>query len=501
MTHRSTHHYRARHAWLVAAVAMAIGAFPGVADAHAKLLKSDPASGAHLDSLPRTVRLWFSEPMQLAVSSIAVAAPGGAMLALGAPRAGVSGVAEIDVDLPPALAAGAYAVRWRSASRDGHPISGSFSFTITAAPDAIAAPSAADSIARAAAAVTTAARAAADSAVRAQSDGNDEFGISSPAYVVIRWLTYAALLIAIGSAIFLVAVVGGARGSGILDAGAAEAVARDARRVGRIAAWALVPIALARLVAQSLAMEGSMSLGSAPLSRMLLNTVWGVGWLAQVTMAILLALVLRRTRVGAAGIVIAALLAFTQSFSGHAVAMGVLTPLTFVAIGVHVLAAAGWLGALFVMMVAGVPVAMRMRGGDGARTASALVNRFSPWAIAFAAALIVTGAISAWVHLGSIAALTSSRYGIVLLIKLAVLAVVLLLGMYHERIGRRLIVERGAVTLRRTAAIELSFAALILAITAVLAVTPPPAEMMRGSRLEDRGAVPGARVAERGMPR
>jgi putative copper export protein len=102
------------------------------------------------------------------------------------------------------------------------------------------------------------------------------------------------------------------------------------------------------------------------------------------------------------------------------------------------------------------------------------VNAYSPWALAFAATVVVTGAASAWLHLDAPAALWSTAYGRTLLVKLALLAPVLALGAYNwRRVRPALHDAAGVARLRRSAAAELAIGALVLAVTAVLVATPP----------------------------
>jgi putative copper export protein len=153
-----------------------------------------------------------------------------------------------------------------------------------------------------------------------------------------------------------------------------------------------------------------------------------------------------------------------------------LEPLPILAHWLHVLAAGGWLGSLFLVLAAGLP-ATASAPQERARNARALINAFSPAAIAFAATLLLTGAFVGWIHLGSLAAVLSSSYGRTLSLKLAVLALVVAFGAYNflrAKPGMR--DESGVATLRRSARAELAFAAVVLLVTAVLVATPPPAE-------------------------
>lgn len=107
-------------------------AAPSHAPWHARLLKSQPAIHDTLTTPPASIRLWFSEPIEIAVSRIRLVGPSGAPIALGKAshiaNEGAAIMAAVDRPLKP----GTYWVRWTSAAQDGHALKGEFSFVIAA---------------------------------------------------------------------------------------------------------------------------------------------------------------------------------------------------------------------------------------------------------------------------------------------------------------------------------------------------------------------------------
>jgi hypothetical protein len=93
---------------------------------HLRLLRSDPAADSTV-AAPAQVTLWFSGRPTLAVSSIRLWHADTAVT-LGAVRALPDSA--LMADVPSTLGHGTYQVRWRTASSDGHPISGTFDFTV-----------------------------------------------------------------------------------------------------------------------------------------------------------------------------------------------------------------------------------------------------------------------------------------------------------------------------------------------------------------------------------
>lgn len=460
---------------LAFAVALALLlATPHAALAHLHLRHSSPAANAVLDTVPRELRLVFTEAPQLAVSSIRLLAAGGSDVELGAASIDPDSANTLLAPIPAGrLHAGSYTVVWRTASSDGHPMEGRFSFRIAegavglaAAPQSPVAGgdstlSAPESAAGAAAGAT---------AAPAKAALQPELDIESPLYVAIRWLGYAALVVLIGAVVFALAVA--PRVPSIRPD-----VVRTAARVGVVASVVLIVAWVARLVAQSYALGG---VGVGPI---LHGTSWGKAWIIGMAAALVAlgATLLAGRGESSAGWLVAVLAVLAAAaalpLSGHAVATPRLTTLAVVADTVHVLGAGGWLGTLLVTVVAGIPVTLRGSPATRGREASALVSAFSSVALCCATLLVATGIVAAVLHLGSFGALWGSRYGQVLLTKLAVMAALLVVAFINWRVLRpSLGTDRATRRIRGSAIAELGLAVVVLIVTAVLVATPPPAE-------------------------
>jgi len=94
--------------------------------AHTELILSDPAEGAVLEADPSTVVLSFSEELIPDTVRVSVADGTGFVVTVAAPE--VDG-ADVSFPWPPALTGPDYTVNYRVVSQDGHPVSGSLSFT------------------------------------------------------------------------------------------------------------------------------------------------------------------------------------------------------------------------------------------------------------------------------------------------------------------------------------------------------------------------------------
>jgi copper resistance protein C len=110
---------------LIAGSVVLLGSPP--AAAHAALVSTTPTKGQTLDAAPAEVALTFNEPVRADLVTIAVTGQDGQSVAAGKPAA-------VDATVTQALGpmkAGHHTVNWRVGSTDGHPITGTFSFTVT----------------------------------------------------------------------------------------------------------------------------------------------------------------------------------------------------------------------------------------------------------------------------------------------------------------------------------------------------------------------------------
>jgi methionine-rich copper-binding protein CopC len=97
---------------------------------HLRLLKSEPAKDAILSAAPTAIKLWFTEGATVAVSSITLTDAAGSTIALGRVRSDRPDATAVVADVKGTLKPGAYVVKWRTASRDGHLVRGEFAFSI-----------------------------------------------------------------------------------------------------------------------------------------------------------------------------------------------------------------------------------------------------------------------------------------------------------------------------------------------------------------------------------
>ncbi|MEV6770932.1 copper resistance CopC family protein [Nocardia sp. NPDC051030] len=102
----------------------------GTASAHSAVISSSPEQGAQIDTSPARVSVTFNEELQTAYPSMTVTDKDGYLWSKGDPK--VEG-ATISIEVGELGAAGDYKIAFRVTSADGHPVSGTRTFTLTKA--------------------------------------------------------------------------------------------------------------------------------------------------------------------------------------------------------------------------------------------------------------------------------------------------------------------------------------------------------------------------------
>lgn len=97
---------------------------------HLKLKASFPAADTTLTTSPDAVKLWLTEPVDLATSSIAVKSEAGAAVATDKLTHGATAADPLAAKFTKAPGSGKYTVTWKAMSKDGHVVNGTYAFTV-----------------------------------------------------------------------------------------------------------------------------------------------------------------------------------------------------------------------------------------------------------------------------------------------------------------------------------------------------------------------------------
>jgi copper transport protein len=486
---------RARAATVAVLALLVAGALVGplarAAGAHAGVIATSPGPAAVLEQPPDRVSVEFTEAVDPKLGGMVVYDGRGARVDTGRLRQPAPDrlVLPIDAD----LADGSYIVTWRVVSADGHSVQGTWTFRVG---DAGAAPEDLSAV-------------AAGLLAGQETDPSVAF-----AWGVVRWLVFAALALLVGGAAFAAAVWPATRAS------------RATRRIV-LGGW----VACTAATVVGLPLFGAYSSGGGPVDvldpaglRDALGTRLGSVWLLRLAL-LLVALGLVRMLLAlrttdpvprwwwwTAGAVGGALVA-TPGLAGHASTLE-LPVVAVAADAAHTAAMAVWIGGLVVL------VAVVLRGRDVERMEGA-ITRFSRVALVCVGVLVVTGTYQSWRLVGSFAALREDEFGRLLVVKLICFAVMLVVASFSREIVARVyppvraapapdpdpvpagvpVVRGGALDLadrpppadggdpgdgaaqdrevrrlRWSVALEVVVAAVVLAVTAMLVNTAPPAD-------------------------
>ena len=412
-------------------VAFAALAAPASAHAHASLVREQPGLRQRLAASPGQIVLTFDQPVDLVPRAMVVLNAKGVNLA-GSARV-VKTLRQLVVPIPRALATGAYTVRWRALSSDGHVVSGVYTFGVR-----FPAPPVTE-------------------AVGAQGPTRTED--------VVRWLYFVALALAVGGMGFRLLVLPRAVPP------AAE------RRFFWVAGIGVVGVIEVGIVAFLLRAEDVLQL---PFSRFIYGdlsslangTRLGTAFVAMTLGYALVAAFLylswltdRRWLLWPA-FVIGLGFASGLSLSGHSAADAGHSWLSELADWVHLGAATLWVGGLVQLFVVVWPAAPALRR-------EAFLG-FSRIATVLVALLLAAGTYLSVLRFPHVHDLWRTGYGHVLLVKLALVALALAWGGAHRwLVAPRLVDGRGG-RLRGSLLGESAVAMAVLLVAAVLVDSKPP---------------------------
>ena len=316
------------------------------------------------------------------------------------------------------------------------------------------------------------------------------------ALICARAVHFAATLSTAGAVFFAVFVAEPAFRAADGPTRLPEILRSRLRSIARIALALTIISGAAWLVLVAQSMTGSAFadvFSQDALGTVLLRTGFGRDWLCRFALACLLgvtlspALCARKaggTSFKAAAVAFAAGLAGSLAWAGHAAGgegvEGIVHP---IADFFHLVAASAWVGTLLPLAVL-----LTTAGGDAASVAAARLAtmRFSNLGVASVAALLVTGSINTWYLAGSIAALTKTDYGHLLLSKVALFLIMVAIAAINRLVlTPRLVHDASAAAtaaalrqLRRNTVIEVVIGAAIIAVVAALGTNPPGFEAL-----------------------
>ncbi len=409
--------------------------FPGVSEAHAILLRSDPAKGAILNTAPTVVRMWFTESLNPTYSTARVL--NGTQKRVDQNNAHVSSndQTEMDVNLPPNLPPAVYVVIWRTQSaNDGHVLTGSFIFTV-ANPDG---------------STQKLTGALPGQNQLGGSNGSATGQLDGPTLFTLIMVT----LVDIGAIFWVGAQLWRAFVLQLMPSQDTEQqtiLQRTEQRFDRIFSLpTLLLIFCANigvLIGQALSLtNGQLAQAFSPsiLLGLISSGQFGKYWIMRQIVVLVAMLVTaymllakRQTKIFAEifswlNLLLGLALLIALTLSGHAAAVsGNIVVIAVLSDWLHLLAAALWIGGMMYIATSYLPILMRVPAQERIRSLLSVLPRYSPLAIAGVILMSVTGPFNATTRMDSVVQLLSTTYGRVLLVKVLLVGGLLLTSAYH----------------------------------------------------------------------
>jgi methionine-rich copper-binding protein CopC len=97
---------------------------------HLHLVRSEPAANDTLHAAPTAIRLWFSSPPEMAITSVHLTTAAGKAVAVGPATRAAADTAPVVAAVTTPVAPGEYVVVWRTSAADGHMSAGRIPFVV-----------------------------------------------------------------------------------------------------------------------------------------------------------------------------------------------------------------------------------------------------------------------------------------------------------------------------------------------------------------------------------
>jgi len=214
------------------------------------------------------------------------------------------------------------------------------------------------------------------------------------------------------------------------------------------------------------------------MEALLFRSEWGLGLAAIITASVLSIIgygwAARHRRFGWPiiwlGVVFVAVGTGLQGHPGDAFAKITVTPLLD---GIHAVGVGGWLGSFFMLVLAErrLPAHTSSPWTD---PLGAMLERYFGSSGALAALVLITGLLSASLHLTSFDDIQGTEYGRLLAGKVGIVVILLVFNEYHRRHAERKARTAERAQLTHSLRFEVGLIGLIMALTALLLNVDPP---------------------------
>ena len=396
--------------------------FPSVSEAHAILLRSDPAQGAVLKTAPTQVRMWFTESLNPTYSTARIFNNSQQRVDQNNAHVSPSDSTEMDINLPPNLPPAAYVVTWRTqSSNDGYIQTGSFIFTV-ANPDG--------STQKFTGAIP-------EQEQFGNSTGNSATGqFDGPTLFSLIMVTLVEIgaVFWVGAQLWRTFVLQLMESKGTAQSTILQRTEQRFDRIFSLPTLLLIFFAdIGVLLGQAMALTGgqlAQVFSPSLLLGLVSNGQFGTYWVMRQIVVILALLVtvyalFAQRRQKASGeifswitLLLGLALLIALTLSGHAAAVGGnLTVFAVLSDWLHLLAASLWIGGILYITTTYFPILMRIPLQERLGSLITVLPRYSPLAIVGIILVTITGPFDATTHMLAAEQLLTTAYGRVLIVK------------------------------------------------------------------------------------
>ena len=415
-----------------AVLAVAVMFYGPLVLAHAQFSSSEPADGAILENAPHEIVLTFSQ----AVTPVAVTLLGPEGKPEASAEKPTANGARVVLPISGTLQPGSYVVSYRVLSGDAHPISGGFRFQVVSRIGAEA-PAPVDTN---------------EPTVAHAPDNQEDASSVERLEHFVRVLFMGLLLLAVGSVIFRQVIP------------LPDELASWSRSLLRTTATAglLVTAAYFAVATSSIAGVDAFGLG---VLYVVLQTSIGMSLLLAFLGFLFLSIPVAADRLWTA--LAASILIVSRVVTGHPASQEPMV-LLIPSMAIHVAAAGFWFASLIVLL--------RLLGKGPLAEVPAILSAFARAAIWSVGALLAAGLLMAFIHLGTVEALLTTDYGKTVLWKLAGVIGLLTLALINKVVlTPRLAKSYEPQALKTSIRLEAVLMVVVIAISTLLAATPPSA--------------------------
>jgi copper transport protein len=439
----------------VAALVFLLGVMfitPADTSAHAFLDRSDPEANMVLPGVPDSVRLWFTEPLEVQYSRIDLYDANGNLVDTDDSFISPDDPYLMILPLPADLPNGTYSAQWRNVSTaDGHPEQGYVPFTIGTQADVV---------------------------IPVPPAQVDFGGPRAEIAAVGRWLSLLGVAGVAGTIVTWFWVV--LPSFGALAEVDRSQVARRMRLLALVSVGVAILGSFAALAAQVSTVGSALSV---PDTLAVINdTRFGTLWMIRVALLMLLGVYFYLPHTWSrpdlpmrwVGVGLAAAAMLPYALNSHAAAPGEGRAAAIVADWIHLGASSVWVGGLLTLLVGVIYAARRAPRESRREVYAEIIPRFSTLAIASVVILTVTGLYASWLQVGSLTALRETSYGQTLVIKVGLMWAMIIVGAVNLLwIGPQMrTAARSSIHFGRTVAVEVVLGVLVLFMVGLLTSLP-----------------------------